>query len=401
MNFTKTGLSILFCTLSIVTVNLAHADGMKDAFSEGKFQGQLRAYNNTLAFQHANDKYGSAFGGRLGYETKASRLFGFSLGMAYYSSNDLGTNHADPAARAPFTPTTDIDVMGEAFVRWAGYDTVVTAGRQLLDTPFANPADAFMIPITFTGYSLVNKSVEGLTVNLHQLISVKDRQSATFENIGAFTANRLAVAPQNTAGTSIIGLTYDREKLKVQAWHYGFAELFNLEWLQADYEFAGETYAPYVSAHYGLEKDTGGRQLGTVDSALAGAKAGVKAFGANLSLGVDNVSRNRFISPFSYFTDAAYTNSMITGMGNVDAGTAYKVSLLYNFNPQVWGKISHSKLNFKGDKDTSETDLDAQYKFTDSFENLSLLLRAGYRRGSPPAGLADLIEYRTQLQYVF
>lgn len=393
----------LFVTAAIFCAPIAHAASLKQAFSEGKFQGQIRAYNNTLVFQHAGDKYGTAVGGRLGYETNADQLWGFSLGLGYYTANDLETNKDNPADRAPFTPTVDVDILGEAYARWKGYDTVITAGNQLIDTPFANPADAFLIPVTFTGYSLINKSVSGLTVNAHHLTNVKTREATDFADTGAFVLNRLGSTPRNTGGTSIFGLTYDWNKLKVQGWYYIFPDLFTQDYAQADYEFepAGN-YTPYVSAQYGLERDDGDKLLGDVDSTLWGAKAGVKAFGANLSLGMNHVDHQKFLTPYSYFTDATYTNSMITGMGNVLPGTGWKATLLYDFTTQLWGKLSYSMFDFDGGKDTAEADADLRYKFTGDFDGLSIWLRVGWRDGSnAPAGLADLLEYRTQIQYLF
>lgn len=381
----------------------AHSTSLKQAFSEGKFQGQVRACNNTLNFQHGPDKYGTALGGKMAYETKAEQLWGFSGGVTYYTANDLSTNHDDPAARAPYTPTVDVDILGEAYLRYTGFDTVVTAGRQLIDTPFANPADAFVIPITFTGYSIINKSVPGLTINLHHILSVKVRESQRFVDVGHFVQGRNGGTAKNTDGNSIAGLTYGWRKLKTQAWYYRFADQFDQTWLQADYDFdMGGDYAPYISGQYGTENASGEKLVGGFNSTMAGVKAGVKAFGANASVAVNTVSGDKFLMPYSYFTDVAYTNSMITGMGNILAGTGYKAMLTYDFNPRLWGKLSYSWFEFKGDKDTSEADADVRYKFAGDLENLSIWFRTGYRNGSnTPTALADLLEYRTVVQYTF
>lgn len=380
-----------------------HAASLKRAFSEGRFQGQIRAYNNTLNFQHGPDKYGTALGGKMAFETKADELWGFSGGVTYFTANDLSMNHDDPTARAPFTPTVDVDILGEAYLRFTGYDTVATAGRQLIDTPFANPADAFVVPVTFTGYSIINKSVPGLTVNLHHILSVKTRESQRFVDVGHFVQSRNGGTAKNTDGNSIAGLTYDWQKLKAQAWYYRFADQFDQTWFQADYDFSmGGDYTPYVSGQYGTESASGEKLVGGLHSTMAGVKAGVKAFGANASLAVNTVSGDKFLTPYAYFTDVAYTNSMITGMGNVLAGSGYKAMLTYDFNPRLWAKLSYSWFEFKGDKDTSEMDADVRYKFGGELENLSIWFRAGYRNGSnTPAPLADLIEYRSQVQYTF
>jgi hypothetical protein len=82
-----------FTILALTGALPAGAASLKQAFSEGKFAGQIRAYNNFLD-QTSTDKqlYGTAFGGRLGFETKAEHLWGFSAGLGYYTANDLGTN---------------------------------------------------------------------------------------------------------------------------------------------------------------------------------------------------------------------------------------------------------------------------------------------------------------------
>jgi hypothetical protein len=380
----------------------AQAASLKQAFSEGKFAGQIRIYNNTLNFQQAKDQFGTAFGGRLAFETKAEHLWGLSAGVGYYTANDLETNK-ESTARAPFTPTVDVDILGEAFFRYTGYGTVATAGRQLIDTPFANPSDAFTIPVTYDGYSLINKSIQGLSINAYHMTGIKNRQAQDFIDTGRFSIGRLGGTPRDTDGTSILGLIYEIGKLKTQAWHYTFDNLFQMQFAQADYDIdLGGDWTPYVSAQWGIEKETGDKLLGKVDSQLYGLKAGVKAYGANLSFAANKIENQRFLMPYTFFTDATYTNSMISGMGNIAPGTGYKAMLTYDFNPQLWGRLGYSWFDFDGNLDTGETGGDVRYKFSGDLENLQVWFRVGYRNGgTPPAALPDLLEYRTQVQYTF
>jgi hypothetical protein len=93
---------------------------------------------------------------------------------------------------------------------------------------------------------------------------------------------------------------------------------------------------------------------------------------------------------------------MITGMGNIAAGTGYKAMIGYDLTSQLWAKASYSWFEFKGDKDTTEMDADIRYKFAGDLENLQIWFRTGYRNGSnAPAGMPDMLEYRTQVQYTF
>lgn len=394
--------SVLATLILLGACNFADAASLKSAFAQGKFVGQLRAYNNTLAFQHAPDKYGTSFGGKLKYETDAQQLLGFSAGAAYYTANNLETNHDDPSARAPFTPTVNVDILGEAYLRWQGLNTVVTGGNQLINTPFANPSDAFMIPVTYTGYSIENASVEHLTLSAHFLTNIKVRESPKFNDTGAYALSRLGGTTRNTAGTSVYGAKYEKEGLKVQGWHYVFPDIFLMEWLQADYEFTVSQYTSYLSAQYGLENDTGDKFLGNIDSSLIGLQAGIKFRQNDFSIGFNSISGDTYLAPYTFFTDALYTNSMITGMSNVSAGNAWKFTLQSNWTPQLWTKLSYSILEFNGGKDSSELDGDLRYKFAGDFENLAVLFRLGYRDGeNAPPGLSDLLEYRTQVQYTF
>lgn len=381
-----------------------HAGSIKQAFSEGKYQAQIRVYNNTLAIQQGRDRYGTAFGGRLAYETNREHLGGFSLGMAYYTANDLGTNK-EAAARAPFTPTVDVDIMGEAFARWSDEGNIMTAGRQIVDTPFANPSDAFVVPVLFGGFSLINKSLlAGLTMNLHHLDNVKTREATSFQDIGYFTLSRIgATTKSETAGMSIAGLTWEQGKFKIQGWYYLLHDIFEMQFAQVDYDLAwGGDYTPFISAQWGREGSTGDELGGIPQSSVYGVKAGVKTHGANLSIAMNQVEDSTFYTPFTYFTDSLYTNSMITGFGNVAQGTGYKAMLMYDINPQWWTRLSYSIFEFNADRDTSELGGDIRYKFAGDLENLSVWFRTSYRNGdNPPAGLADMIEYRTQIQYTF
>lgn len=399
MNFIKSVVLVFSLILSLT----ANAASLKRSFTEAKFQGQIRGYSNVLDFQNSNDRYGTAFGGRLSFETSADQMFGFSGGVGYYTANDLGTNRPDVGSRAPFTPTVDIDILGEAFLRWRGLNTLATAGNQLIDTPFANPSDAFVIPVTYTGYSVLNKSIDGWTFSGHHLNFIKARESQEFIDVGTFVTSRFGAAPARTGGTSILGAVYKKERSDLQAWHYTLPDIFTIEYLQAEHELDLQVpYAPYASLQFGFQKESGSAHLGHNEATLSGARVGAKAYGANVSLSANVVSRNRFVMPYTYSSDPSFTNSMLSGLGSYRPGNAWKLQATYDFSDKTWARVSHALLAFDDSTDTVETDVDLRHKFKDDLENLSVMLRFGRRTGkTPPASLPDLTEYRTQIQYVF
>lgn len=397
-------LAVAFGVSSFLMVALANAD-IKGAFGGAQWSGKLRTYNNYLNFYGATkDRYGTAFGTQMGFLTKSDELAGFSLGLKYYGANDLQTNKEDTAERAPFTPTVDVDTLGEAYLKYTLGQTKAIFGRQMLVTPFANPADAFVVPVLFTGYSVYSTPVEKLSVQVHHMNRVKTREAQDFANIGVFSASRFGGTVQETAGMSIAGVSYGEAVLNGQVWYYSLADIMDMAYARVNYTMSGlESMTPYFNIQYGSQSDNGDKILGTIDSTLTSVKAGVKLGKLDISLASDVVSDNTWRSPFAYFTDTLFCNSMITGMSNIDDGNCFKLMLLYNVTDQLWTKLSHAQFNFENDMKMSGSDFDVRYKFSGSLEGFQIWERLSYRKRSDDVagGLPELMELRTQLEYVF
>lgn len=395
---------LIATSLSLPTLALG-ADSLKEVFSEGKVSGAIRSYYNFRDFETKLDTSAFALGGYLHAETAPLR--GFTLGGTFYVSDDVGTRSKNPARRNPNLPGQAY-TLGEAYLQYRGFDTLFTIGRQKLDTPFANPSDAFMIPVTFEAVSLSNSSIKNLTLSVHYLDRIKNRPDDEFTDIGRFVPRRLGVKETADAGTGIVSAVYNEKTLKLQTWGYLFADLFHIAYLQADYAFPAVWggVIPEIVGQYIYEGNNGDDLFADVDVNGFGVKIGGKRGPLDLSFAYNHViaeggtfRNGAVLAPFSFATGPMFTNSMVETLENSDAGDAFRVALEYKFREYFITKVSFVAYERDVAVDTTETDVDFTYGFEDFLEGLSFRVRLGLINSGTDS--ARLLELRPQLQYVF
>ena len=139
---TRLGLTcFLFTGIGCMSVAFA-AETLEEAFHEGKVNGNIRAHYNERHYASRPDATAFALGGGLRAETGS--LYGFNLGVGFYTAQDLGLNDDDPI-KVDSRMGSDVEVLGEAYVNYSAWDSTFTLGRQKINTPFANPIDVFII----------------------------------------------------------------------------------------------------------------------------------------------------------------------------------------------------------------------------------------------------------------
>jgi hypothetical protein len=115
---------------------------------------------------------------------------------------------------------------------------LVKVGRQVIDTPFINPADSFMFPEADFRYWLRYNLLKNLELSAFHATEVKIRQSDTFDDAGQFVTSRLGVESTNNARITDFGAKWNQGTTKLQAWDYHFYDLFNMIYFQGDFKFA-------------------------------------------------------------------------------------------------------------------------------------------------------------------
>lgn len=380
----------------------AIASDVGEAIAASDVSGNFRSYYNTRDYDIKTDEAALAVGGAL--RVKTGDLGGFKLGLGYYTAQDFGTNDSDPA-KVNKRLGSELEVLAEGFITYSANDTTVTLGRQKINTPFANAGDAFIVPFTYEGTSIVYKGISNLTLEADYINAIKNRNSDEFTEVGAWSANRYGVDTSASESTVILGATYAKDSLKVQAWYYDFEDMFTTSYLQANYGFAANgSVKPFVAFQYGSQAGSGDELLGEVDSSLVGVQFGAGFGKSKVTFAYNTVSEKdaykngAFLAPYNFSTSPLFTNSMLQNMENGDSGEAMKMTFNHSF-PKVKLKVSYAELEFDSSTDREAFDFDATYDMSEFSPGLSLRYRLEVVMSTVTS--VEQTNQRFQLQYKF
>ncbi|MCB0419805.1 MAG: hypothetical protein KDD61_02355 [Bdellovibrionales bacterium] len=377
------------------------------------YGGKIRIYDNHHFFQNENVTNASAFsaGGQLQMNKELSSQL--SLHLGYYIANNLGANSDDPGKIISLLPGENINILGEANFRLSYGNHQFSAGRIALDTPFANAADAFMIPVTFlAGTGVLN--FEGKSkISIGIIDQFKDKESDEFVDTGTYITQRFSSASTSFSTSADYFVGYQRflESGSFEIWDYYFSDLFNLFYIEGFYKIPhSEDLTSSLHLQMGMESEVGDKLLktnvGTVDSQLFGVKYAIATRILKVMLSYNSVPENKkaynagaWLSPFSFFTEAIYTNLMTSGIGNVHSGEAYKLMMDITGLPNFLFRIGYADFSFINDAlSRKETNFWIRWS-PEIKKGVSIWLRTAFANATND--LNDLHAYRIQFQYEF
>ena len=209
----------------LITVSPLMAEGgLSDAIEGITHKGQLR-----LGAVQREDAEGAksttlSAGGHVSLTTKP--LGGFSLTGTLFTTNPIFGKKEEGMFLD--SNSEGYSIVGEAYIKATFGKTMFKAGRQLLDTPYADSDDIAMIPNSFEGYSLVNQNIEDTTVVLAYLDKWSGVDAPVPEKFSKMQGSGDAVF---TAGLIYEGI----EQTSLQAWHYKLDDA-NFNYVEAGYE---------------------------------------------------------------------------------------------------------------------------------------------------------------------
>lgn len=393
----------------------AHLIGCDKAFADndpdsiirnGKINGVVRNFYNYRDFETNNNTHSYALGGYIHAETGS--FYGVSASATYYVSNDIGTRSNNPANGNPNLPE-NVEVLGEAYLQYSMNSTHLRVGRQKVDTPFANPSDSFMIPVTYEAVSVSAETDLGLVMYAHYLDRIKNRPDDKFRNVSKFSANRFnTTSDPGGMGVWIAGARLPIKKTNLEAWGYLVPDQFWFSYLQIDQkvpEILG--IMPSISGQWLHQQEQGDSILGAVQTNAFGIKLSGNIDPVTLTLAWNHVEENSdafndggILSPFTFSTGPIFTNAMVQTMENSTPGNALKLSFISELGDNVVASVSHARFWRESGIDANETDVDVTYNFLGAFLNgLSFRVRLGVIGANNAEG--RMIELRPQLQYTF
>lgn len=384
--------------------SVANAD-LKSYFENGTSSGNIRAYYNTREYEVRPDESAFSLGGALRAETASSDLL--SLGVGFYTAQDVGTNDDDPM-KVNGRLGSNLEVLGEAYLKVSNAGHSAKVGRQRIESPFANSGDAFIIPFSFEAWRYIFKKSDKFQIEVDYINAIKNRNSDEFVDVGIWSTSRFGVDDvQTTSGTVNVGATYKSGGYKIEAWGSRYSEFYDQAYLRGDYTFnGGSTFKPFVGFQYGGQRDSGESLLGYVDSSIYGLQAGTAMGRFKLTLGfnlvpdqADSYRNGAFLSPYTFSTSPLFTNNMLQTFENVDAGSAGKVTLNFSPSDQVDLKLSFASFSFDQVVDREALDADVTYRFANTMEGLSLRWRLEVV--SSDSESVEQTNMRFQTQYAF
>ena len=118
--------------------------------------------------------------------------------------------------------------MSESYLEGKFFNTVIKAGRQIIETPYANSDDIGMIPNSFEGFKIVNSDIsdtEIIVLSLNKWSGVDSPKPEKFNKI-----------QDNGDAINSIGIIYTGIKdISLQGWNYDLSDE-NFEYYEVGYE---------------------------------------------------------------------------------------------------------------------------------------------------------------------
>lgn len=404
-------------------------DKVAEFWDDTKISGDIRSYYFTRDYTNPakTDQAAYSLGGNLSILT-GSFWSGFRLGVVAYTAQPLGLNSNDPAKIDTTLPGTSLNALGQAYLEYNHSGFLVRGGDQLINTPWLNAADSRMIPATYRGFFGTWAPKKDWLITALRIYEFKSRVADDFSATNIYNPENMGIPIPGLGtipnpGAQALGVNYEHDAIKAQAWGYQFFNFAKLFYTDAQYTFgkkSGEeksTIHPFIGAQFLTEGGDGDNILelvstGKANSTVYGAIVGVEMPYAKLSLAYNHmpVDPNAYnngvvVSPYTYTSDPLYTTSMIAGLVDKTAGDAWKAAaVFYAFDKQLQFITSFAQYYTQPYlANTDETDLDLTYSFKKSkyksLRGLSIRNRLGILSGDPTKG--TFYYNRVMVQYSF
>ncbi|MFT7823180.1 MAG: OprD family outer membrane porin [Sulfurimonas sp.] len=318
--------------------------------------GYIRAGYQNTDIAGDTDYTDTALGGKLHIETASWN--GISAGASFYTTNVAGN---DEREGIPFfdADNDSYSILGEAYLKGQWGNTLVKAGRQEIDTPFADTDDIGMVPNTFEAAVLVNTDIKDTTIVLAHIekwagVDVS-HDPAEFERLNG------------DDGVQTLGITYEGDEgLMLSGWYYHGDTLVDISYIEAGYEAHLDGITLGLGGQYAQQDWESG-----VATEIMGASLSLGIDAAGLTLGAacnkadDNGADNGF-GGGPFFTSAEHLTLAEAGADGEaliysaewDAGAAGLEGLTLG--------VGHLTLEDSTGTEATELDLTAGYAFNDA-----------------------------------
>lgn len=411
--------------------NMAFADShyasIQQFLEAGHVTGNIRSYyfNQIFSGSALPNKHAYSLGGML--KVHSAPLYGVSAAVAFYTANSLGANDLNAPGYTHLDALLmgekdSLNVLGQAYLQYQSHWLKVRAGNILLNTPWMNPSNAFMIPSTFQAVSATVTPFKNLQVIGLREFRFKNRTQGNYYRETLLNQNPLYPhMPDHMDGTLAFGVKAHWQGWRSTAWYYRFYDLANLFYGTVHYRVSGlpDGLKPFADFQYAREWADGAQYAGPVNATVFGGMLGLQtpvgrifaAYNAipshrPFSMGGRTLYNGGFISPYTqqYSADPLYTSIMDYGLVSASAaGHAWKFGFLLHPIRSLRIKYSYSMYCTRPYLPNVDANyLDLTYTPGGFWKGLSLRNRLAIDHSNPYAGYqGTFIDDRLMLQYSF
>lgn len=396
---------VFVCSLFSYQAFAAH--NLSEMFQETSVDGKIMYRFNNWQVNNSPDFSDSAIGGLL--SAKTGSLDGVSFGVTFGTAHDAYSNDGDLSYGVLGDGHKGFNAMKEYYVQGEKFDTTIKYGAQMVSTPWANDDSySFMLPNTFKGVSVVNKSISNTEIQGYYLTDMSGWFDSGFRNISSAVGSSVDDKPLVIGGIKY-ALPSESNDLRAEAWTYHMNDFLNNNFVRGTVgTHLGDLHV-YLTPSYLQQKSTGDEIGGHFDTYQYGAVAGGDAYGFDFSLsyaknGDDKIFRgwgNSLVSAAQFLMAeraeekgtmayAGYDFSNL-GLAGLYAGLTYAIfdtpdsgvnassdatevdyNVMYDFNNSVFHgalnglhlEVRYAQINYDDNPDQTELQAFATYSFS-------------------------------------
>lgn len=398
--------AVIVLFIAFTPATLPAADNLAEMFREGSAKGELMLYSFSQDYdeegdtERLSDKNDNAFGTIFYYRT--AELKGISFGVSYGSANNFYSDDDKYPDRGLKANHDGFSRFVEGYAQANLLNTTVKYGIQMLHTPLANPDPGRVLPKTFKGLTLVNRSIKGLELHGYYITEFADWADDRFENI-ARKINPDSDKEALIVGGIKYGFQSDAANVFVEGFGYNLNNFFNAGYISVDIGKKFNDAAVFIKPSYVKQKSTGDAYMGEIDTFETGFEAGIDYKGAEFRGFFAATGDDAYETPWG-FGRIIKTEEIISGL--VPEQKAYATSVGYDFGrlgiDGLYAKIFYGYFDNAGNESNAhEMEYQVIYDFGKKFKpleglNLDVMYTNVYSKDA-----SDITRLHIRLKYAF
>jgi len=385
----KTQLLLAIWLLISLSIPAAADDSLKQMFTNASVRGEFKVLSFTRDVANGGYNQDIAVGGMLYYKT--SSLNGIRLGVSFATTSPSGENDDKGSYYGIAAPDHDsVSRLQEYYLQYDRFDTQLKIGAQELNTPFLGIHPIRMLNRSYRGLSLVNNSIKNLTFSACYLT----------DNLGWVDDKFISFNGDVYIGGIAYRVPTESADIKLQAWAFTMVNNLDQTFFKVNLAKQFGDFVLHAAPAFMTQKSKGDESLAEVDTYQYGLKAGVTAFGLDLT---GFYARTGDDSLLDRWGQEKIINQQVRNSGDEHAGDrgdedAYAVRLSYDFAKTGLDGLSADIFYANYDAPTEtiyETDFTVQYTFSTILKGLCFRARYAIVEADKQPDLTDTRFYLT------